>query len=107
MHSHNYTARQMYGRQFIEGEADAFIYKGHDTLPKMAARIAASTVRDVVVCIRRRDLRGALMAPVLRTAGSWGRFKGHRLGETRLQAGITDVTVGQGVVLSRHESVRR
>ncbi|MDX1932665.1 MAG: glycosyltransferase family A protein, partial [Capsulimonadales bacterium] len=27
MHSHNYTLRQLYGRRFIEGEADAFIYR--------------------------------------------------------------------------------
>ena len=27
MHSHNYSLRQLYGRKFIEGEADAFIYR--------------------------------------------------------------------------------
>ncbi len=106
MHSHNYTTRQMFGRQFIEGEADAFIYGGKETLPRMAARTVISTLRDVAECTKRHDLRGLLMAPALRAAGSWGRYRGHRLGEKRRLEGSKDVSLGQSVVLSRHESVR-
>ena len=58
MHSHNYTLRQLYGRRFIEGEADAFIYDRAETLLHVAARIATSTLREGMAHVRGARLVG-------------------------------------------------
>jgi rhamnosyltransferase len=106
MHSHDYTLRQLYGRRFVEGEADAFI---QDSVPgglRRLARAGADTVRDIRWCLARADAGGALMAPLRRGVAAWAYQQGHALGRRRRAIGDGDASVGQAVVLARHESHR-
>jgi rhamnosyltransferase len=93
MHSHNYTPKQLYGRRFIEGEADAFIYGGGDRLPQLLRRIGG-------------DLAHGKRSLVQAIAGQWGYFVGRQHGWKRQLGGSSDVHHGQRVVLARHESNR-
>jgi rhamnosyltransferase len=106
MHSHNDTLRQLYGRRFIEGEADAFIYRRKETAFKMVVRAAGSTLRDWIQCARDRDLRDSLAVPPRRVVYHWAYLAGHRHGSARIARGDTDASVGQRTVLSRHDSNR-
>lgn len=102
MHSHNYTLRQLYGRRFIEGEADAFIHRDRVSVPKLVARAAASVLNDLGSHLRARDWRGLALSPVRRTVYHWAYHQGHRLGERRIDHGDADARVGQKVVLDRY-----
>ncbi len=106
MHSHNYTLKQLYGRRFIEGEADAFIYDKHESLPKVAARTALSTLKDWVACLQHRDFADMPRVPARRAVYHWAYLKGHRHGSERKRTGNPDWRLGQKTVLDRHESVR-
>jgi rhamnosyltransferase len=107
MHSHNYTLRQLYGRRFIEGEADAFIYRDQDSLSKMLKRAVVSTARDIFYHLRHQDgLNAMVTAPARRAVYQWAYYKGHQHGEKRIAEQDTDVSFGQKVVLARHESNR-
>jgi len=103
MHSHNYTLRQLYGRRFVEGEADAFIYGGGDSLPAMARRFLTSAARDGADHLLRR--RWSHIPGILprRAVYHWAYYKGHRLGERRRDSGDKDARTGQDVVLSRYD----
>jgi len=107
MHSHNYTLRQLYGRQFIEGEADAFIHPQRRIgLLRGAVRAAAAVARDAWWCLRSGDAGGALMATPRRAVGQWAYWRGQRHGHRRRAAADGDASHGQRVVLERHESRR-
>lgn len=103
MHSHNYTLRQLYGRRFVEGEADAFIYGGKVTWASMLRQWLRDGIRDAVWCLRTGDIAGLLLAPARRFVYGWAYWKGHRLGEERIARGDDDASRGQAVVLARHE----
>jgi rhamnosyltransferase len=102
MHSHNYTLREMFGRRFIEGEADAFIHQGEDSVPRLIRRVLASTLRDVAYHVKARDLLGLSASPVRRAVYHYGYFKGHKHGEARLRSGNRDPSHGQRVVLEQY-----
>ena len=51
MHSHNCTLKQLYGRRFVEGEADVVIHGGGHRAWRAAARGAAEAVRDAGWCL--------------------------------------------------------
>jgi rhamnosyltransferase len=104
MHSHNYTLSQLYGRRFIEGEADAFIHRDHASAFDMAVRTLRSAVRDTLFSLRRGHLAEAAMSLPRRAVYSWAHFRGHRLGESRLATGNRDASIGQAAVLSRYSS---
>ncbi|HVZ72980.1 MAG TPA: glycosyltransferase [Polyangia bacterium] len=101
MHSHNYTLRQLYGRRFIEGEADAFIYRKHESALSLARRWAASVWHDAGAHARARDWAGLLASPVRRAVYQWAYGRGHRLGERRIASGNRDASIGQKTVLAR------
>lgn len=107
MHSHNYTLQQLYGRRFIEGEADAFIYRKPVTFLSMIWRFLRSATRDGVDCIVAQDLIGLALAGPRRWVYHWAHYQGARFGMDRIQKGCTDASVGQKVVLERHESIER
>jgi rhamnosyltransferase len=102
MHSHNYTLKELYGRRFIEGEADAFIHRDEDSPARLVRRVLGSTLRDVVYHIGARDLRGLVASPIRRAVYHYGYFKGHKHGEGRLQRGDRDASLGQRVVLEQY-----
>lgn len=102
MHSHNYSLRELYGRRFIEGEADAFIYGGDESMPKLARRTLGSTLKDAAYLLKSRDLFGLLAAPLRRAVAHYGYYRGHKHGEARLRKGDRDATFGQKIVLERY-----
>ena len=106
MHSHNYTLQQLYGRRFIEGEADAFIYGKDESAPVLAAKTLKSVAMDIAACVRDGDLKDIPKVPMRRAVFHWAYLKGHRHGERRRREGDTDTSFGQKTVLSRHESKR-
>jgi rhamnosyltransferase len=101
MHSHNYTLRQLYGRRFIEGEADAFILRDKVTLPLFLRRLFKSWARDAEAHLVARDLPGLALAIPRRWVYHWAYWKGHALGERRKKLGSQDASIGQRVVLDR------
>ncbi|MCA9581166.1 MAG: glycosyltransferase family 2 protein [Myxococcales bacterium] len=106
MHSHNYTLKQLYGRRFIEGEADAFIYGRKEGLAKVLGRTVVSTARDWIECLRDGDFVDMPKVPARRAVFHWAYLKGHRHGASRKERGDPDWRLGQQTVLSRHESNR-
>lgn len=107
MHSHNYTLKQLYGRRFIEGEADAFIYQRTVGLVQVIPRTLISTARDVVTSLRELEWLDLARAPGRRLVFHWAYLKGHRHGTRRRLEGDTDASKGQRTVLSRHDSQRK
>lgn len=101
MHSHNYTLREIFGRRFIEGEADAFIHEGRTSSIPLMKRIVASTARDVVYQFGIHDWSAIPMAPIRRTAFHWGYYSGHKHGERRRLGDSVDAHFGQRLVLER------
>ena len=106
MHSHNYTLKQLYGRRFIEGEADAFLYDGVDRPLRLAMRAAGQAARDMAADLRDGEWRDLPVAPVRRVVDAFGYFRGARHGAQRRASGDVDVKHGQKVVLDRHVSKR-
>jgi rhamnosyltransferase len=103
MHSHNYTLRQLYGRRFVEGEADAFIYESGDSFVNMMTRLARSTGSDWKYQLKHGLLREACSTPVRRFVYQWAYRKGRCLGHQRREQDHVDSSVGQRVALERHE----
>lgn len=106
MHSHNYTLSQLYGRRFIEGEADAFIYARSEPFWKAFLRWGAWMARDAVHCLRAGDLADLPRLPARLAVYHYGYWKGHSHGTRRRMRGDRDIRLGQKTVLSRHESNR-
>jgi len=102
-HSHNYTLRQLYGRRFVEGEADAFIFRNADSLPKMIKRLVQSTWRDCAAYCKALDIFRIPYIPIRRTVYHWAYLKGHKLGEQRIATGDKDTSAGQEIILTRHD----
>jgi rhamnosyltransferase len=102
-HSHNYTFRQLFGRRFIEGEADAFIRRGRDGLLEFGGRWIRSTVRDVAEDLREREWRDLAEAPLRRCVYHWAYHRGYRHGERRIREGDCDPSTGQRIVLERQD----
>jgi rhamnosyltransferase len=107
MHSHNYTLSQLYGRRFIEGEADAYIYKNNYGYGSFIKDWIKSTARDVYVHIKSLDLVGGCLAPMRRMVYYWAYYQGHKHGERRVKSNDVDASLGQETVLSRHDSFRK
>lgn len=101
MHSHNYTLKEIYGRRFVEGEADAFLHDQPWRAVDAGAAWARSLGNDVTAHARAGDLLGLLAAPVRRAAFHLGYVRGRRLGDRRRAVGDRDVGAGQRVVLER------
>ena len=104
MHSHNYTLRQIYGRRFVEGEADAFIERDAATIRGLFAKGVAALLRDLPASARAGAVSDAFMAAPRRLVYYWGYYAGHRLGEQRVARGDDDASVGQDIILERHDA---
>ena len=104
MHSHNYTLRQIFGRRFVEGEADAFIYGSGGHPWSFVARTLQSIVRDWQFAMKEFDVRDALMSPVRRAVYHWAYCQGRRHGWNRIRTGDTNVAAGQQIILQRHDA---
>lgn len=106
MHSHNFTLKQLYSRRFIEGEADAFIYRRPNSMARAALRVLGSSLKDFRDCYRSRDWLDLPRAPLRRAVYHYAYLKGHELGVRRMREGVADATIGQRTALEGHESNR-
>lgn len=102
MHSHNYTLRQLWGRRFIEGEADAWMQPDAYPLHKLPLRWGKDVLRDWRACLPTGAWREAALALPRRWVFHWAHLQGWRLGRSRLRSGSEDASMGQRTVLSRH-----
>ncbi len=106
MHSHNYSLKQLYGRRFIEGEADSFIYGSVDRPLRLARRALGQTLRDWAADIADGSFADLPVAPLRRLVDVRAYWKGARHGRRRREAGESDIAFGQKIVLDRHVSKR-
>lgn len=104
MHSHNYSLKQLYGRRYIEGEADAFIRQTQYSAVKLMRDVAAATVRDIKVYWRHGDYKGLLGIPIRRFVERWGYYRGNCWGNQRKRVGNNDVKTGQNAVLKHYDT---
>jgi rhamnosyltransferase len=105
MHSHNYTLRQLAGRRFIEGEADAWMQQSAYPLSKLPLRILADSLRDLKLALLKGTLADLCLALPRRAVFHWAHFQGWKHGWKRLKAGSTESSIGQKRVLERHPAV--
>jgi rhamnosyltransferase len=103
MHSHNYTLKQLYGRKFVEGEADTYIYDRKPSLSRMLFSIIRASVRDVLYLISTGKLTEVLCALPRNITSNWAYYRGLKLGNNRRTTGNQDISIGQKNVLSRYE----
>lgn len=103
MHSHNYTNRQIYGRKFVEGEADVFIYNKKPSLSKMTFNIIRQTLRDIVYDIKSAEFSDLIHLWSRNIVYNWAYYKGLKLGYSRRKTGNVDISIGQENVLKRYE----
>ncbi len=100
MHSHNYSLRQVYGRKFVEGEADAFIYDTEPSILRSLTRLARMFLRQVVLHMKGADLKGLLLIPARCFVTEKAHYRGLQLGHKRRLEGDTDPSKGQVTILS-------
>ena len=103
MHSHNYTLKQIYGRKFVEGEADAFIYDARPSAVKAGVQCLKGCARDLVTYFQHRDFVNIPMIFPRNVVYQWAHYKGLKLGSERIATGDTDASKGQVNVLSRYD----
>jgi rhamnosyltransferase len=101
-HSHNYTLSELYGRRFVDGEADAFVHSGRIGEVQMAKRTVGALVRDVMEYVRVGQWSGIASIPARRAVDYWAYRKGYRHGIRRRLSGNDDAAYGQAVALTRH-----
>ena len=84
-HSHNYTLRQSYKRQFGEGKAEAWIFREGELntsfLRYMVLPLGMEVLRDLGWAVREGSLDAALHSLPLRLAQKWGRWQGLKAGK--------------------------
>ena len=99
MHSHNYTLRQLWARQFIEGEANAWIWKRSFTRKDALIRAIKASVDDLLY-----DFNPLLLPThfLRRLMANCGYYSGYQLGKSRLNVSDFDSTVGQKVILKNY-----
>jgi len=102
MHSHNYTLKQLYGRRFIEGEADAYMQNSQYPWLKAPLRVLADTARDIQASLKQRQLKEAGLALPRRVVFHFAHFRGWTHGWQRIQNKSVDPGKGQVTVLQRH-----
>lgn len=103
MHSHNYTLRQLYGRRYIEGEADAFIWSKAYGIPAMLRDMMKALGRDLRYAAEVGDYWAMFKDPALRWVYYWAYYKGHQWGTERQQCANDDPAKGQNQVLKRYD----
>lgn len=103
MHSHNYTLKQIYGRKFVEGEADSFIYSRTPSLPGMISGMIRQSLRDLLYLLPKFNFRESLGSFSRSFINNYAYYKGLKLGYKRQKTGNSDTSIGQNNVLSRYE----
>ena len=90
-HSHNYTLKQSYKRQFGEGKADAWIFRNGEVNTSFLRYVVLPTgmevLRDMAWAVRERSLDAALHSVPLRFTQKWGRWRGLKEGQRQYGQG--------------------
>ena len=80
MHSHNYTLRQSYKRQFGEGKAEAWIFRDGELntslLRYCILPFGMEVIRDLRWALEKGSLDAFLHTVPLRAVQKWGRWRG-------------------------------
>jgi len=103
MHSHNYNLKQIYGRKFVEGEADTFIYGKKPSIFRMIVNFVKLGLRNCILSLRHLNIRELLDSIPRSFVYNWAYYRGLRLGYSRQKTGNKDISIGQKNVLSRYE----
>lgn len=103
MHSHNYTLKQIYGRKFVEGEADTFIYQRKPSCLKMLFSMIKQSSRDIIYLLKTGIIAEIPAAIPRNITYNWAYYKGLKLGYNRKKTGNQDISIGQKNVLSRYD----
>lgn len=103
MHSHNYSLREISGRRFVEGEADAFIYGGNCPAWAIAPRALKSITKDWLYQVKTGAWKEIPITVARRFVYHVGYWRGFSLGIERKRAGILDASLGQKFILARHK----
>jgi rhamnosyltransferase len=84
-HSHNYSLKQSYKRQFGEGKAEAWIFRDGELntsfLRYMVLPFGMEVLRDMAWAARERSMDAALHSVPLRLTQKWGRWRGMQAGK--------------------------
>lgn len=107
MHSHNYTVQQVYGRRYIEGEADAFIQKSSYPLYRVPLDWSKAIARDTAFSIKRREYRGLFANALRRFVYYWAYYRGYLWGAQRLRTDDHSAVKGQQIALKHYDDARR
>ena len=107
MHSHNYTLKQIYGRKFVEGEADSFIYGQKPSIIKSIIKASKMIIKDIYLHLKEKDLKGLLFTPGRCCVSEYAHFCGMLLGRQRNQKGDLDPSKGQVTILSYYNDGRK
>ena len=100
MQSHNYTLKEIYGRRFVEGEADAFIYQKQPSVLKQALALLRCCAQDMVFHIKEHDWKAIPKIVPRRLVYQWAYLKGLQLGAKRRSSKTQDASIGQAIVLN-------
>lgn len=100
MHSHNYSPAALFGRRYIEGEADAFIEQKSFTVAQALLSIGAQFTKDLSLYLKKGKLSGISTLPSIAIAKHWGYYRGHHWGTDRRLTGNTNTRQGQKMVLN-------
>jgi rhamnosyltransferase len=84
MHSHNYTLRQFYRRNYGEGRAEAVIFPWSSweasLLRYSLFPYGRHVLSDITYCLSNGLVSGAVLSPIMRAAQMLGRRRGFRAG---------------------------
>lgn len=100
MHSHNYTLKEIYGRRFVEGEADAFIYQKQPSLMKQFFAFLRCCAQDMSFLSKEGDWKSMPTILPRRLVYQWAYLKGLQLGAKRRKSKTQDASIGQAIVLN-------
>ncbi|MDY6915376.1 MAG: glycosyltransferase family 2 protein [Candidatus Cloacimonadota bacterium] len=103
MHSHNYSLPQIYGRKFIEGEADAFIYRDNYTLSKAVKQFCGAVLKDFLAAGKDLSIKEICKAPIRRFVHFWAYYKARKFGKKRILLKTRDRKRAQQEILNRYE----
>ncbi len=103
MHSHNYNHKQMYGRRFVEGEADVFILDERYSRFNFVKRTIKQLVKDAWLYIKHGQIKQLFQILYHSYIYQWAYYKGIQLGLKRKIEGDTDLAKGQQIILSHYD----
>ena len=102
MHSHNYSFKQLYGRKYVEGEADAWIYGKTPSFLSCLASWIKRSLSESLLYLRHLKLGGAIKAIFRQRIAHIGYHEGLKMGAERRAKGDNDPSKGQIVILENY-----